>query len=171
MKPVLTGLALSGLALPAGAEIVAASPSHYTLKHEAMSTLSPEDMWERLIQPETWWSPDHTWSGDAANLSLDPQAGGLWQEAWEGSSVAHGTVLTVMEGKMLRLDAPFGPLQGMGVTVIWTITIKPDGNGSHVTFEEVANGAQASALDQIAPAVDAVKQEAITRLTAPAAED
>ena len=166
MKHATLLLAAAGLALPASAEIIAVSPDHYTLRHEAVSALSPEDMWQRLIQPAIWWSPDHTFSGDANNLSLDPQAGGLWREDWDGGSVAHGTVLNVMEGQSLRLDAPFGPLQGMAVTVIWTITIEPDGDGTRIIFDEVATGSSASALGQIAPAVDRVKDEAIARLTA-----
>lgn len=166
MKHATLLLAAAGLALPASAEIITVSPDHYTLRHEAVSALSPEDMWQRLIQPSIWWSPDHTFSGDANNLSLDPQAGGLWREDWDGGSVAHGKVLSVMEGQSLRLDAPFGPLQGMAVTVIWTITIEPDGDGTRIIFDEVATGSSASALGQIAPAVDGVKGEAIARLTA-----
>ena len=158
-----------GAALPASAEIVAATPDHYTLRHEAVSTLSPEDMWERLIQPDTWWHPDHTYSGLAENLRLDAQAGGLWLETWDGHSVEHGRVLTLMEGQSIRLDAPFGPLQGTAVNVVWTITIEPDGNGTRVTFDEIANGSSASGLDKIAPAVDGVKQQAMARLVDPGA--
>ena len=168
MKPLVCALAL-GVALPAGAEIVAAAPDHYTLRHEASSALSPDALWDRLIQPDIWWHPDHTWSGKAEHLWLNPNAGGLWLESWDGNSVAHGEVLAIVEGKSLRLNAPFGPLQGMGVEVIWTITLEPDEEtgGTKVVFDEVANGSSASALDRIAPAVDRVKQEAIERLTNP----
>jgi uncharacterized protein YndB with AHSA1/START domain len=106
----------------------------------------------------------HSYSGDAANLSLDPRAGGLWKEEWDGGSVAHGTVLYVKPGEQLRLAAPFGPLQSMAVDVVWTITITPEGTGSKVVFDEVANGSGASNLDKIAGAVDSVKGEAINRL-------
>ncbi|MGB3626943.1 MAG: SRPBCC domain-containing protein [Henriciella sp.] len=170
MKQVIAIAAL-GLALPAAAEITASSPDHYALHHEASSDLSPEDMWERLTQPETWWHPEHTYSGSAENLSLDPKAGGLWLESWDENSVMHGTVLTVIEGESIRLDAPFGPLQGMAVNVIWTISIEPEGSGTRVIFDELANGSSASGLDQIAPAVDGVKTEAIRRLTMSDASD
>lgn len=170
LKHAVAVLLATGTAGLAGAEVVASSSDHYTLRHEANSTMTPGALWERLIQPDTWWHPNHTWSADAANLSLDAQAGGLWREDWDGGSVAHGTVLAVTEDKMLRLDAPFGPLQGMGVQVVWTITLTPDeeSGGTLVVFDEVANGSSATALDQIAPAVDSVKQQAIERLVAPA---
>ena len=164
-------IAMLALGAPAGAEVIAASPQHYTLKHEASSALPADEMWDRLLAPETWWSSDHTWSGDAANLSLDAQAGGLWREDWEGGSVAHGKVLSVINGKSITLDAPFGPLQSMAVDVVWTISITPEGDGSKVTFDEVANGSAASALDAVAPAVDGVKAEALRRLTSPEKPD
>lgn len=150
--------------LPARADIVSAKPDHYTLKHEATSTMSPGALWSRLIKPETWWHPEHSYSGVAANLSLDPTAGGLWREDWEGGSVAHGVVLYVKQGEQLRLDAPFGPLQELAVSVVWTITISSNGEGSRVVFDEIANGTAGSGLDALAPAVNFVKGEAIKRL-------
>ena len=164
MTRVAALLLVAALSASAHAEVISASPDHYELKQEAVSTLAPGELWDRLIHPELWWHPDHTYSGTSEHLSLDPKAGGLWKETWANGSVAHGTVLTVVHGKMLRLDAPFGPLQGMAVSVIWTITLVPEGKGTRVVFAETANGATASALDQLAPAVDGVKTEAIKRL-------
>ena len=103
-------------------------------------------------------------TGASEHLSLDLKAGGLWKETWDDGSVAHGTVLTVLNGKLLRLDAPFGPLQDKGVNVIWTISLAAEGEGTRVTFTETANGTAASGLGELAPAVDYVKTDAITRL-------
>jgi uncharacterized protein YndB with AHSA1/START domain len=154
------------------AEVIEATPERYVLRQEATSALAPDALWARLLKPETWWHPDHTYSGKAENLSLDAQAGGLWREDWEGGSVFHGRVLQVQKGKMLRLDAPFGPLQDIAVTVVWTITLTEEkstgeGTGTRVVFEETANGTPGSKLDALAPAVDFVKTGAIRRLTAP----
>ena len=163
----LLATACACLLPPANAEIVSSSPDHYTLRHEAKSPQSTEVIWQRLIHPESWWSSDHTFSGDARNLSLQDFAGGYWREDWDQNGVVHGKVLTILDGEMLRLDAPFGPLQGMGVTVIWTISLEAaDDGGTKVVFDEVASGSSESGLDQIAPAVDFVKQETIRRLTA-----
>ena len=146
------------------AEVLSVSDTHFALRQEARSELTPEQLWQRLIRPATWWHPDHTYSGDAANLSLDVQAGGLWREDWDGRSVAHGRVLFVDPGKVLRLDAPFGPLQGLGAYTMWTITITPDENGSAVVFDEVSTGPPTAKLTDVAGAVDYVKSEAIRRL-------
>jgi len=167
----LLATAIAGL--PASAEIVSATADHYTLRHEAVSDLGVEETWERLIQPETWWHPDHTYSGNAEHLWLNPNAGGPWMESWEGNVVEHGRVLSILENRMLRLDAPFGPLQGLGVQVVWTITLEADpaNGGTKIVFDEVANGSSQSGLAQIAPAADMVKQQAIERLAAPALTD
>lgn len=147
------------------AEVITAAPSHYTLKHKAPSSMPPSELWDRLTQPASWWHPDHTYSGDAANLTLRLEVGGLWEENWNGSSVLHGTVLHVVPGSKLQINAPFGPLKDIGVTVIWTIDIEAKGTGSMVTFTEVANGSNYSKLDELSGAVDYVKAEAIRRLT------
>ena len=156
---------VSGVSASAFAEIVSSGPDRYELRHEALVDAGPELVWERLIHPEAWWNGDHTFSGDAANLSLDAIAGGLWREDWDGGSVAHGRVLACLDGKMLRLDAPFGPLQGMAVNVVWTISLEPaEDGGTRIIFVETAIGTPDSKLDDLAPAVDGVKHQAIKRL-------
>lgn len=166
-KLFVAAITAATFSISAFAEIVSSSSSHYRLKHEATSDLPPDALWSRLIFPSDWWHPDHTYSGDSSNLNLEVTAGGLWREDWDGGSVVHGTVLYVKTGTLLRLDAPFGPLQGMDVTTIWTITIEANGEGSRVVFDEVSNGSPASGLNDIATAVDYVKQEAIQRLVSP----
>lgn len=150
---------------PATAEVVSSSRGHFELRHEATSTLTPDALWDRLVEPGSWWHPDHTYSGDASNLSLDPVAGGLWQEKWSGGSVAQGEVLYAVEGKTLRMNAPFGPLQGVGAYTIWTITITSEGDGSRVVFDEISTGPPTADMAELAGAVDFVKTQAMERLT------
>ncbi|MHA7900379.1 MAG: SRPBCC family protein [Henriciella sp.] len=168
IKPILTSLALISMTGAGMAEVVTASPDHFTLKLEAETELAPNEVWARLIVPSEWWQSDHTYSGDAKNLSLDAQAGGLWREDWDGGSVWHGTVIQAHENKSLVLSAPFGPLQRLAVTSVWTITLTPnEAGGTKITFDHVTNGTDASGLDQMAPAVDFVKGAALASLARP----
>ena len=148
------------------AEIVSSSNDHFKLEMQAKSTLSSKEVWDRLIAPSEWWHADHTYSGDAKNLTLNLTAGGLWREDWASGSVAHGRVLLAEPPRLLRLDAPFGPLQELAVESVWTITIAPDEAGSIVKFEFVANGSTQSDLEALAPTVDFVKSEALKNLVA-----
>jgi uncharacterized protein YndB with AHSA1/START domain len=89
----------------------------------------PDVAWDRLVHVERWWHPSHSYSGDAANLSLDPRAGGCWCETWPGGSVEHARVLTAMPGKLLRVEGAFGPLQAQPVVAILSFGLKPAENG------------------------------------------
>jgi uncharacterized protein YndB with AHSA1/START domain len=159
VAPCLTG--------PVAAEIVSSSQTHYVLRFEAPSPLPPERLWQRLVTPSSWWHPDHTYSGDAGNLTLDARAGGLWQEQWASGAVAHGTVVYIEHAKTLRLEAPFGPLQALGAHAIWTISLSPHEDGTLVVFDEIATAPQGSNMVEMAKAVDFVKSEAMRRLIAP----
>ena len=153
------------LPLDSHSDVVSASPTHFVLRHAEESSLSSADLWARLVQPQDWWHPEHTYSGKASNLSLELTAGGLWREDWHGGSVMHGRVLTITDGRLLRMEAPFGPLQAVGAYVVWTITIEDTENGSMVVFDEIASGPPSAKLDELAGAVDIVKTEAMRRLT------
>ena len=62
------------------------------------------------------------------------------------------------------MEAPFGPLQGLGAYTIWTITITAAEDGSVVLFDEVSSGPPTANMAETAKAVDFVKGEAIRRL-------
>lgn len=149
---------------PAFAEILSSSSTHFTLRHEAKSVLPPDELWARLIQPSSWWHPEHTYSGDSQNISFEPTAGGLWLESWNEGSVIHGEVIFVKPRRVLRLNAPFGPLQELGAYTIWTIKLEAQDKGTRVIFEEVSHGPESAKMSDIAVAVDFVKGEAIKRL-------
>ena len=161
----LIGVVLALPWLPANAEIVAASADHFHIRLQAESTTTPEPLWQKLTQPATWWNSAHTYSGDAQNLSLDPIAGGMWIETWPQGSVWHGTVLQAQPPTTLRLNAPFGPLQGLGINVVWTISFEPLEAGTRVHFDILANGTSASGLDTLAAPVEGVFAEALDQLT------
>ena len=171
MRPLVLSLgliAVLAIVPTTQAEVIAASPDHFTLKLEAETPLEPAEVWDRLVEPSEWWLSDHTYSGDASNLVLDPQAGGLWAETWDEGTVWHGTVLQAQPDKSLDMTAPFGPQPGLAVTSIWTITLTPaDAGGTVITFDHVTNGSSASDLEALAPAVDFVKSEALKSLARP----
>ena len=114
MKLSLLGAILTtALASPAGAEVLDSVPGQYRLRREGFSEMLREQLWERLLEPAEWWSLAHTYSGDSGNLALDASVGGYWKETWEGGAVAHGRVILMQAPHTLRLEAPFGPLQGV----------------------------------------------------------
>ncbi len=155
-------------ASPASAAVQAASPSHIALAYEVELAGAPAEAWQNLTQISSWWSSDHTYSGQAKNLRLDVQPGGCWCETWAGGGVEHARVVMAMPGKVLRIEGGFGPLQGMAVQATMTFTLKPatqaDKTKLQVTY--LVNGSAESKLDGLAAPIDGVLATQLGRLAA-----
>ena len=155
----------------AGEGVVAAtsdvSPTGFvvTFRHEVKAT--PHRVWEALGEIDKWWNGSHSWSGQAANLSLATQAGGCFCERWGANSVMHARVIHAVEDRMLRLEGSLGPLQALAATSIMTFALEApkDGGTTLVVTYRVA-GNEAAGLQQLAGPVDGVIGEQARRLAA-----
>lgn len=158
-------------ALPASADVVRAADDGFQIHLERSSELPSNLQYARLATLSAWWSPAHTYSGDANNLSLSEVApGGQWIESWEGGEVLHGEVISVMHrdgNHMVRFDASLGPLQSIGVEAVLTISVNASEGGSQVVLDYFVTGASFQELSEIAPVVDGVLTEQINRLVNP----
>ena len=161
----------AALSLPVGADVVRAAPDGFQIHLVRSSDLPSNLQYARMADLAAWWSPSHTYSGDAENLSLSSVSpGGQWLETWDGGEVRHGEVIAVLHqggNHMVRFDASLGPLQGIGVEAVLTVSISADGAGSEVTMDYFVTGAGFQALNDIAPIVDGVLTEQIDRLVDP----
>lgn len=154
------------IAGPAAAEVVKATPAGFESKHVVTIAAPPERVWAVLISPARWWSKDHTYSGDAAALSLDLRAGGCWCEKLkDGGSVEHMRVAFVQPSKTLRTIGGLGPLQGEGVQGVMTFTLAPDGTGAtRLTVSYVVGGYIRAGAEVVAAPVDSVLGQQVQRL-------
>ena len=152
----------------ARAEVTAKAPDGMAIQIVAEAPLDRDAAWARLLDVASWWSSDHTYSGDARSLGLDAQAGGCWCEIWNGGEVEHGRVVMVMPKQTLRVDGAFGPLQEMGVQAAMTLTLSDGAAGkTRLTLDYRASGSSLSGLDKLAPIVDQVLGEQVKRFAAP----
>lgn len=166
MRPVqwIALVALAALPPVTSADVKQATPDSLLIQGSRNLRATPAKAYAAIADVAHWWSGEHTWSGDAANLSLQPQAGGCFCERWKDNSVQHMQVLWASNGQMLRLQGALGPLQGMAVQGVLTFTLKPAGSGSTLQLEYRVNGVASSALDKIAQGVDGVLMEQLDRL-------
>jgi uncharacterized protein YndB with AHSA1/START domain len=157
-------LAAAGLPFSAHAEPTAVSATGFVATfHHALKS-PPARVFDALGHVERWWNPEHSYSGDAANLSLGLEAGACFCERWAGGSVQHGRVVMAMRDRQLRIDGAFGPLQSLAVNAVLTFTIKAvDGHAVLDTTYRVG-GPPDAGLDKLAPAVDAMIGEQVGRL-------
>jgi uncharacterized protein YndB with AHSA1/START domain len=105
------------------AEVTAQSAAGFTLAQRVEVKAAPEKLFEAIGHVDRWWNPEHTYSGEAANLKLELSAGSCFCERWGGNSVAHAHVVNVIRDKLVRMDGALGPLQELAVTGIWTLAI------------------------------------------------
>ena len=164
LKIISAGLALAMLATTAAAEVRARTDNGFTLAFERPVRAAPETVLEAVAMPAGWWSSAHTYSGDAANIRLDLIPGGCWCEALPGGGVKHAEVVLVMpERRMVRFDAPFGPLHGMGADAVLTMTWSdpPEGGERLLKWSYVVNGPGTGAMADV---IDSVMTEQFRRL-------
>ena len=168
-------------ASPAVAEVVEAHDDHFITKAEAIVDADRKATWLALISPARWWSDEHTWSADAANMRLTPQAGGCFCETIpeaempDGSftlqgSVEHMRVIQAYPEAALRMSGALGPLQSEPVTGILTIAISeaeegPEGSPrTRIVFEYNVGGKMRYPIPVISQAVDGVMTLQLTGL-------
>ncbi|MBN8811927.1 MULTISPECIES: SRPBCC domain-containing protein [unclassified Sphingomonas] len=164
--PIVLALAA---AAPAAAEVAASTETSFTVVEKGAIAAPPAKVWAALVTPSAWWSGEHSWSGSAANLSLDPRPGGCWCEKLpDGGGVEHMRVIFVRPGKMLRLSGGLGPLQSFPASAVMTVTLDPapDGKSTRVTIEYAVAGAPG--LGRIAAPVDGVLAAQLAGLKAAA---
>ena len=157
-------LVLLAAAATAEAEIKSAAADSFLVSYSQRVDAPPAKVYAALAMVDRWWDGGHSYSGNAANFSLQAQAGACFCERWNEGSVEHGRVVMAIRDQTLRLQTALGPLQGRAVTGALTFQLKPAETGTELTMTYLVNGAGGSALDKSAPAVDRVLGDMFARL-------
>ncbi|MEO1168904.1 MAG: SRPBCC family protein [Pseudomonadota bacterium] len=159
-------LAAFCFATPAAAEVTI-SDQGFATSNSATVSATPEEVWAALIEPSRYWNGDHSWSGDAANFSLEPVAGGCFCETWgEGNSVEHMRVVMVQPGSILRLAGALGPLQSEGLAGALTWQLEPVDGGTRITQTMSVGGHMQFDRESFPPIVDSVVRQQLEGLAA-----
>ena len=162
MLLVLTRAEVSG-------DVIDRSASGFTVKTTVAVAAAPQRIYQDLLNPGSWWDKDHTYSGDAKNMTLAAQPGGCFCEKLPGGgSVEHGRVINVSPNKLIRISSALGPLQELAVTgtLTWSIEPAKQGSGSTLTMTYAASGYAPGGLDKLADIVNTVLSQQVQRLKA-----
>lgn len=163
------------VAQSAQAEVVKADAALFVTRDSATVNADPLATWLMLIRPNEWWNSGHTWSGDAANLTLTPQGGGCFCERIPATPTAnspglagsaqHMVVVLAEPNKALRMRGALGPLQSEPVEGVLTITIQPlKEGGTRIVWEYVVGGVLRYPVETISKAVDGVMSQQLAGL-------
>jgi uncharacterized protein YndB with AHSA1/START domain len=152
----------------ASADVVEKGPYGFTVKTVVTIAASPDRAFLALVNEiDTWWSNEHTWSGQAGNLWLTPNPGGCFCETLaNGGGAAHAVVNHVVPGQLLRMTGALGPLQASAVTGTLTWQFEKSGDGTTATVTYAVSGAYPGGLEALAAPVDGVIGEQLRRLKA-----
>ena len=154
------------LSQPAQAEIVSATPNGFSIRHVVEAPgIAPAAAWAALSDVGKWWDPEHTYSGDSRNLSVDPVPGGCFCERLGMyAGVQHLQVVFAQPPKTLRMVGALGPMQEFGVSGSLTWTLEAAGGGSRLTMTYNVGGAADRPLSDWAPIVDETLGTQVRRL-------
>lgn len=158
-------LAVAALPAVAGAEVLATGPAGFRLALERTVAATPDATWRVLLDVGSWWNDEHTYSGKAGNMSLEPRAGGCFCERYDGGEIEHMRVAYVSPAaKQLVMSGGLGPLlwQGAGGTLAITLAATP--GGTLVKWEYRVSGFEPKGWDATAPLVDKVLGEQLESL-------
>ena len=163
---IATGLLLA--ATPAHAKVVSADSHGFEIVHEALLTGSPTNAWARIGRIQSWWSKDHTYSGNAAYLRLSLVPGGCFCESFPGGGgIEHLRVTYADPGKRAVLSGALGPLLYEAVAGSMDIELKAEARVTRVTLRYRVAGFARDNGTAMALLVDQVIGEQMTRLAKP----
>ena len=146
------------------ADVINATAEGFSLRFEKHFEQPADVVYRTVIDLESWWDPDHTYSGDASNLKLELRPGGCLCEYWEGGAVQHLTVGYYKENETLRLLGGLGPLQQMAVSGSMSFIVVDAGSGSRLIFVYEVGGYWKDGLESMAKPVDDVWAGHLARL-------
>lgn len=166
--------AVAASAAPAAAKVVSEREGAFVTRDVAVVKADLRTTWLKLISPGEWWDDAHSWSGDAANMSIVPQGGGCFCERIPAEdsktsigldgSVQHMVVLNATPDLVLRMRGGLGPLQSEPVDGVLTIALSKTEQGTLIAFEYAVGGFMRFETPVIAKAVDGVMSQQLNGL-------
>ncbi|HLJ25288.1 MAG TPA: ATPase [Candidatus Angelobacter sp.] len=147
------------------AEVADSGATGFTIKITTSIHAAPAEVYKKLVHNiGDWWSSQHTFSGDAHNLSIEERPMGCFCEKLvNGGGVRHMEVVFFSPGKRLVLSGGLGPLQGIGAAGAMTFNLTADKDGTKLEVTYAVTGYLSQGMNSWAAPVDGVLTEQITR--------
>jgi uncharacterized protein YndB with AHSA1/START domain len=159
------GVLCAGLAAPVGADVVDAAANGFSIRVTTEIDAPSADVFRALTdQLGKWWDPAHSYSGNAANFTIDARAGGCFCEKLPTGGVQHMIVTHVEVPRTLVMQGALGPMATLGVSgaMGWTLDEHAGRTQLQVTYN--IGGYMPGGLAPLAPAVDGVLAGQVKRL-------
>jgi uncharacterized protein YndB with AHSA1/START domain len=142
------------------------TPTGFLVKLDVSVNAPVAKVYDALVgHVGSWWNPEHTYSHDSKNLSIDARAGGCFCEKLpNGGGIEHLRVIYVAPPQVVRFSGALGPLQASGVAGSMTCKLTGESNSTRLEFSYSVGGFIPGGFEKIAPAVEAMLREQLDRL-------
>ena len=145
--------------------MVDSAANGFTVRNVAVIAAHPSRVYNAALESVgRWWNPAHSYSKNAANLTLEARPGGCLCERLPNGGVTHLTVVYTAAQQEIRFTGGLGPLQRTGIagSMIWKLTESAGTTQFEWTY--TVGGYMPGGLAAIAPAVDSVLADQLQRL-------
>ena len=144
------------------AEVLEADDDGFVSAHEVAIGAPRSRVFDALVDEiDRWWDPAHSYSGDAANFSLDAVCGLCESVDSDSGWVRHMRVDVLRPGKSLVLAGGLGPLQRLGVAGSMSFDLEATATGTRLVYRYTVSGRNVGAW---AEPVDRVQLGQLLRL-------
>jgi hypothetical protein len=151
------------LSSPAFAAVTDSAANGFTVKIAVTIQVSPADAYNKLLHVGDWWDSQHTFSGNAHNMSIEDKPLGCWCEKVGNGAVRHMQIITAIPGKSLVLSGALGPLQSMAVSGTMSFAFTEENGATRLQVMYAVGGYLPGGLNTLAGPVDAVLTQQINR--------
>ena len=142
------------------------APNGFLVKFDVSINAPAAKVYDAMVgQIGSWWNPEHTYSHDAKNLSIDARPAGCFCEKLPDSGgIEHLRVVYVAPPRVVRFSGALGPLQASGVagSMTWKLTGASDSTRLELSYS--VGGFIPRGFEKMAPAVEAMLREQLDRL-------
>jgi len=149
----------------APAEVVDVADNGFTVRNSVVVPVDASKAYLAVVDGVgRWWDPEHTFSRDAANLSIEAKPRGCFCEKLPDQGfVEHMRVIHAMPGKLLRLEGSLGPMQAIASSGVMTWKFQASEKGTTVEMRYEIGGYNPAGFKDLAPTVDAVLRGQLER--------
>ena len=152
------------LAVPAKAEVVSSNAHGFEVRHTVQAVIPQAAAFDAFGDVSQWWSKDHSYSGNSANMSLSLTPGGCFCERLpNGGGIEHMRVAYVVPGERVVLTGSLGPLLYLATTAVMDVKVERIAGGSRLVMDYRVAGFANGGADKMAPLVDQMLGEQMAR--------
>ena len=161
-----TVLALAVISAPVPAEVADSGANGFVVKFTLNISAPPAAVYGKLVRNVgDWWNSEHTFSGNAHNLRIEEKPQGCFCETLPNNGgMRHMEVVYVAPGKGLIMTGAMGPLNNMAATGNMVFQFEASEGGTKLSVSYAVHGYLKAGMNTVAPMVDKVLGEQLTRL-------